>query len=50
MLTLKIVHWQEGDAYLGYLLEYRDTARSRTTWPGTALRVEVKRQMIEQPK
>ncbi len=22
--TLKFVHWQEGDAYLGYLLDYTD--------------------------
>ncbi len=24
MQTLKFVHWQEGNAYLGYLLDYPD--------------------------
>ncbi len=24
MLTIKFMHWQEGDAYLGYLLDYPD--------------------------
>jgi hypothetical protein len=24
MQTLRFVHWQEGDAYLGYLLDYPD--------------------------
>jgi hypothetical protein len=24
MLTLKYVHWQEGDAWLGYLVDYPD--------------------------
>jgi len=24
MQTLKFVHWQDGDAYLGYLLDYPD--------------------------
>jgi hypothetical protein len=24
MQTIKFVHWQDGDAFVGYLLEYRD--------------------------
>jgi predicted RNase H-like HicB family nuclease len=24
MLTIKFVHWQDGDAFLGYLVDYPD--------------------------
>jgi hypothetical protein len=32
MQTVKFVHWQDGDAFFGYLLDYPDYWTEATPW------------------
>lgn len=47
MQTIQFVHWQDGDAFLGYLLDYPDywtqgdSLDERIIWPDTSLSCSV---------